>query len=150
MGSHQTAISRKGPSAPLKLILSEEKISNPILDYGSGRGADSRHLSGLGYKVTSYDPHWSPISIDDKLGHFNTIICNYVLNVVDETEEKLIISDIKSLLSASGVAYLTVRRDIKKEGVTARGFQRNVSLSIKPFREKKGSFCIYKVRKSDL
>lgn len=150
MGSHKTAISRKGPSAPLKLILKKENISSPILDYGSGRGADSRHLSALKYNVTSYDPYWSPIKIDNKNDFFETIICNYVLNVVCKKEESEILSDIKRLLSPDGLAYLAVRRDIKAEGVTTKGLQRNIKLNLPIFYEKKGSFCIYKVKKKDL
>ena len=60
MGSHKTAISRKGPSAPLKFILSNEEVKEPILDYGCGKGADSKHLTSLNYNVTSYDPYWNP------------------------------------------------------------------------------------------
>ena len=147
MSSHKTAISRKGPSAPLKLLLGKESLKSPILDYGCGRGADSKHLSALSYDVSSYDPYWSPINIDDKDGAYNTIICNYVLNVVEKLEEEDILKDIKRLLSKNGVAYLAVRRDIKKEGVTTKGLQRNVTLNLPKLYEKKGSFCIYKLKK---
>jgi 2-polyprenyl-3-methyl-5-hydroxy-6-metoxy-1,4-benzoquinol methylase len=150
MGSHKTAISRKGPSAPLKLILDKEKICGPILDYGSGHGADSRHLSNLNYKVTSYDPYWAPISLRNRDSSYSTIICNYVLNVVDESEEKNILLNIKNLLLPNGVAYISVRRDIKKEGVTTKGLQRNVTLDLPKVYERKGSFCIYKVEKEHL
>ena len=150
MSSHKTAISRKGPSAPLRLIIDKEVFNSPVLDYGCGRGADSRHLSNLNYKISSYDPHWSPINIEDKDGFYNTIICNYVLNVVEEKEEATILKDIKRLLSKNGVAYISVRRDLKKEGVTTRGLQRNVILGLPKLYEKKGSFCIYKAKKEAL
>lgn len=150
MGSHKTAISRRGPSAPLKFILKKEKINSPVLDYGCGKGADSKHLDSLNYSVTPYDPYWSPKNMDDKSNYYNTIICNYVLNVVDEPEEKEVLLDIKRLLSEDGVAYLSVRRDIKKEGKTTKGLQRNVFLNMPSIYNKKGYFCIYKVKKEDL
>lgn len=150
MGSHKTAISRKGPSAPLKFILSNEEVKDPILDYGCGKGADSKHLTSLNYNVTSYDPYWNPKNMDDKSNLYNTIICNYVLNVIDESEEKEVLLDIKRLLSKNGTAYLSVRRDLKKEGKTTKGLQRNVFLDMPSICDKKGYFCIYKVKKEDI
>jgi hypothetical protein len=147
MGSHNTAINRKSPSAPLKYILGNlsDSISSPVIDYGCGKGADAEHLFGINLDVDSYDPHWNPISLDGKDNSYNTIFCTYVLNVVEKDEEAVIISKIRSLLSDDGIAYITVRRDIKREGMTSRGLQRNVFLDLPIVKEYKNNFCIYKL-----
>ena len=96
-----------------------------VLDYGCGKGADARYLENKGYNICSYDPHWNPTT---PVGTFDTVLCTYVLNVLREAEAAEVIRNIKKYLTPSGVAYITVRRDIKKEGVTSRGFLKNVVL----------------------
>jgi hypothetical protein len=48
-------------------------------------------------------------------------------------------------LSEKGKAYLTVRRDVKQDGATSRGYQRNVLLDLPIVKEKKNNYCIYKL-----
>ena len=110
------------------------------LDYGCGRGDDARIMG-----IHSYDPHYNP---DERMleRKWSAITCNYVLNVVDETTATSIIEKIRSMLIDDGVAYISVRRDIKKEGLTSKGtFQRNVVLDLPVLYEKKKSFAIYKL-----
>ena len=73
-------------------------------------------------------------------------MCTYVLNVVEKDVQTKIVESIKSLLKKDGKAYLTVRRDIKKEGLTSRGLQRNVHLDLDVLKEN-SSFCIYELSK---
>jgi len=75
-----------------------------VLDYGCGRGFDAEY-----YKIDGYDPNWKPVEITKK---YDTITCNYVLNVVTKEVEDIIINKVKSLLKENGKAYFSVRRDL--------------------------------------
>lgn len=117
---HQTAISRRQEPEPTKWLASHGKLYGRCLDYGCGRKT-FRDMAG-------YDPYWMP---ERPTGKFDTIICNYVLNVVDAETEKEIIRDILSLLAPYGKAYFAVRRDLPENGKHGRGcFQRNVHLAL--------------------
>ncbi len=145
--SYRTAISRKKPSSPLLALESTGLIKGTVLDYGCGKGADGKYLSSKGIDVDSYDPHWNPISICGK--KYNTILCTYVLNVIEsESERDELIANILSHLEPEGKAFLSVRRDIKKEGKTSRGFQKNIVLEYPVVKEKKNNYCIYELSAS--
>mgnify|MGYP003313875370 CR=1 FL=1 len=73
---------------------------------------------------------------------FDTVLCTYVLNVVNAEAEDEILRSIKSLMKKGGQAFIAVRRDVKKDGKTSRGYQRNVSLDLKVIKEN-SSYCIY-------
>ena len=107
------------------------------LDYGCGRGFDADF-----FHMDRYDPHYSPRKPTKK---YDTISCNYVLNVVSQFDGDNILEEIKGLLQPSGFAYITVRRDIKKEGFTSKGtYQRNVILDLPILKETK-TYCIYEM-----
>lgn len=142
--SYNTAISRSGASAPLKFLEKGGYLKGSILDYGCGKGADYKHLIEAKYSADAYDPHWRPVDLGQT--RFDTILCTYVLNVVDKDTEDEIIESVKNLLNESGQAFFSVRRDIKKEGKTSRGFQRNVILDLEVIKNT-SSFCIYKLIK---
>jgi len=55
------------------------------------------------------------------------------------------VSNILKHLKPNGKAYLSVRRDIKKEGKTSRGFQRNVFLDFPVLKERRNNYCIYEL-----
>jgi hypothetical protein len=135
--SYRTAIARKKLSAPAQFLKDNGKLVGRCLDFGSGRGFDAEQLG-----VEQYDPHWHPV---EPYGFYDTIMCNYVLNVIDTMLEPVTIDKVRHLLAWGGKAYFTVRRDVKKEGYTSRGtFQRNVVLDFPVVCENK-SFCIYEV-----
>ena len=137
---HITAKERKTPSAPMRYLADRGLLSGHTLDYGCGRGFDAEY-----YKTHRYDPYYFPIPIFDN--SYDTITCHYVLNVVDKKEEKEILLNINKLLKESGVAYLTVRRNIEKEGFTSKGtYQRNVILDL-PILVSNARFCIYIMKK---
>ena len=144
--SYNTAIKRRSLSAPVRYLRDKGLLSGYILDYGCGRGYDSGCLSDEGYKVDSFDPYWRPDGIMAR--SYDTIICNYVLNVFRAEDEEAVLSKINNLLSDDGAAYIAVRRDLKKEGETTRGFQRKVFLNLPVEFNKSGSFCIYKMAKT--
>lgn len=140
--SYKTAMSRKGASAPLRFLFSKNMISGTVLDYGCGKGSDARYLKNSGFDTKGYDPYWNPIDIGDQ--KFDTILCTYVFNVLDHNKEDLLLSSIKNHLKDDGKAYITVRRDLKKDGYTSRGFQRIVKLNLPIVKENSG-FCIYRL-----
>lgn len=129
--SYKTAIRRNKPSAPLRSILSAIKFNQPDkidwLDYGCGKGDDVRHLKSLGFNVTGYDPFHAPIKLGNK--KYSFVSCTYVLNVLDSNTRLEVLKNIIKRLRNPGLALITVRRDIKTEGVTKTGTQQwNVKL----------------------
>ena len=114
---HQTAITRKKLSLPAQYLLQRDLLKGDVLDYGCGRGDDVRRLGqALGVHdwspVVGYDPHWRPNMPTKK---FDTIMCNYVLNVIiDPIQREEVLLHITSLLKPGGTAFITVRRDITK------------------------------------
>lgn len=144
-----TAIKRTKPSLPLRYLVDNNLLIGKVLDYGCGRGFDYSYLSSLGYSVDSYDPYWKPDGIGSK--KYNTIFCNYVLNVIETDDEVAsTIKAVQNLLDKDGLAYFAVRRDIKKEGFTTRGYQRVISINAPIAFYKSGSFCTYVIGKDFL
>lgn len=141
--SYNTAIKRSKLSAPLKILLKENLIIGSVLDYGCGRGDDARALSSAGFSVDSFDPYWKPDFHREK--KYDTIYCNYVLNVLKEEDRNIVIKDVLSRLNPGGLSYFSVRRDSFAEGWSSRGYQGWVDLGFKPAFEKRGAFAIYKV-----
>jgi len=96
-----------------------------------------------GISIDFYDPYWYPESLNYNL--YDTILCTYVLNVLPKEDEASIIYSVQKHLRVKGKAYLTVRRDVKQDGATSRGYQRNVLLDLPIVKEKKNNYCIYKL-----
>ena len=147
VSSYRTAITRKGPSAPLKYIEGSLRPNTLILDYGCGRGADVSYLRKKGYCVDGYDPYYSNIDLSGKDSYYDVVLCNYVFNVLDKSEENTLMQNIMSKLKSGGKAYISVRRDSFVEGYTSRGYQRYVRLEGHSSFEKKGAFEIYFITK---
>lgn len=136
--AHRTAIVRKTLSAPTKYLEARGKLVGRVLDYGCGRGFDADTLD-----IEAFDPYYRPERPD---GQFDTIICNYVLNVIEDAEVAAVLSAIHFLLLSGGIAYIAVRRDVKVEGWTKKGtFQVNRVLNFPVEYEKKGAFIIYRL-----
>lgn len=115
--AHLTAISRKKPSAPMQWLHERGKLLGKKLDYGCGRGYDADF-----YGCEKYDPHYFRCD-DFCAGEFQTITCNFVLNVIpDEKDREAVLENIKHWLADGGTAYITIRSDVKKlAGYTKRG-----------------------------
>ena len=130
---------RGKPTAPFKHLLDKDLLRGRVLDYGCGKGVDAEKLG-----IHRYDPHYFPKKPE---GLFDTIVCNYVLNVVKDRRGRGIIKRIKALLKPGGVAYLTVRADVSGEGFTKRQtFQRDVKLKL-PVEHKTGWYRMYRLEK---
>jgi len=111
--SHLTAKVRHGPSLPTRELWARRLIVGKVLDFGSGFGADARFLRNKGIDVTEYDPYYSPQYPIEK---YDTIICNYVLNVLLPEEQSRVLMEISEALKPTGTAYFSVRRDIQRSG----------------------------------
>ena len=139
----KTAIKRNKPSAPMEFLKDSGYLKGQIMDFGCGKGMDADT-----YKMSKYDPYYFPVQLERYKDTYDTITCNYVLNVLPKDEEKKVLKNIQSLLTEEGKAYITVRRDIKKEGITSKKtFQRNVELRLPVVVEKARRFCIYLLTK---
>jgi DNA phosphorothioation-associated putative methyltransferase len=112
--SWKTAIRRNKLSKPVQMY--KHELNGKILNYGSGLGEDTDFLKLEGYDVYNYDKYFqSNANLTIK---YDTIICNYILNVIPtENERLLVLSHIKSLLVADGFFYITVRCKSEKNSI---------------------------------
>lgn len=141
-----TAIKRTALSVPTRYLLKYNLLKGRILDYGCGFGYDTDELKRRGYDIIGYDYYYRAESPN---GKFDTIICIYVLNVLEPYEQAKVMMNVSNLLSPNGTAYFAVRRDIKEEGYRLHAiyheytYQCNVYL---PFLslERNSSYELYK------
>ncbi len=121
--THLTAISRKRRSAPAAKLQETGYIKGTVLDYGCGYGHDVDFYGN----ATGYDPNFqlNPTALTKK---YDTVVCTYVANVLSATERQRLYHVLRRL--ATGNVFMTVRRDIKKEGFTKKGtYQETVYVS---------------------
>ena len=113
--SHKTAITRKFLSAPMRYLNDQDLLAGRCLDYGCGKGFDADTLN-----IDGFDPYHRPT---EPIGKFDTITCNYVLNVIpNEDERQAVVDSVRSLLADGGKAYISVRNDrVELQGWTKRG-----------------------------
>jgi diadenosine tetraphosphate (Ap4A) HIT family hydrolase len=146
--AHLTAKERDRPSFPTRKLLGLGHIEGRVLDYGCGHGADVEFLRSKGFDVEGYDPHYAPERPD---GTFDTILCQYVLNVLMQREQTDVLMEVSELLRSSGAAFYSVRRDLRREGFRRHykhgvpTYQTNVRLPFESILRTK--FCeIYRYR----
>lgn len=117
--SYRTAISRKTPSKPLEWLGHNTFIleydGKEVLDYGSGRGMDAYYLG-----ADQYDPHYYPKPPPP--GTYRCVLCTYVLNTISPEAELEVLKGIKYCLVETGMAYITVRRDVPITGTKTQRF----------------------------
>lgn len=141
--SAKTTISRIRLSAPARWLFTNGHMKGTILDYGCGKGDIFRHWLSRTHG-DQYDPNFFP---EKPSGTFNTVYCGFVMNVLSLDKRNAVLEDIKTFLASDGVAYLAVRRDIKKEGLTLSGTEQyNVILNLPLVYEKKGRYAIYEMK----
>ena len=134
-----TAISRKKESTPVRWLIDQGLIVGDVLDYGCGHGKCAEVMG-----ADKYDPYHHRVKLTKK---YDTITCNYVLNVITPEEGELVIEKIKNLLNDDGTAYITVRRDVKGEVKTVKN-TRQIHIELDyPSIRKTSTYEIYKVKK---
>ena len=108
-----TALQRTDISVPTRYLLQHDLLKGRILDFGCGFGYDTDELKRQGYDIAGYDYYYRP---EFPQGKFDTIICVYVLNVLEPYAQADVMMMVSNLLKPNGVAYYAVRRDLKEEG----------------------------------
>jgi diadenosine tetraphosphate (Ap4A) HIT family hydrolase len=146
--SHLTAKERDKVSYPTRKLFNMGVIEGDVLDFGSGFGKDVEFLNSKNINCTPFDPHHAPDYPDQK---FDTILCQYVLNVLLPEEQAEVLMLVSELLKPTGKAFFKVRRDLKKTGYRKHyvhkvpTYQCNVKLPYQSFF--KNDFCeIYEYR----
>jgi diadenosine tetraphosphate (Ap4A) HIT family hydrolase len=111
--SHLTAKERTKLSVPAHFLLEKNLLQGKILDFGCGFGKDVELLRGANFEVVGYDPFYFPSMPIDS---FDTILCIYVLNVLQPEQQSEVLMNISKLLKPLGKAFFAVRRDVTFEG----------------------------------
>jgi len=131
--SGRTAIARQKPSLPLRWLINHNYIKfmfrQSILDYGCGRGRDVDYLGSIGAHAVGFDPNQTDFNVLNDTAHYDVVLCTYVLNTVSPEVQREITWELTRIASESinpTDIYVTVRRDIPKEGTRT---QRWVELS---------------------
>ena len=154
---HLTAIERTSISFPTRWLQQYNLLKGEILDFGCGFGFDTDQLKKKGYNIIGYDNYYCPNYPEKR---FDTIICNYVLNVLEPNEQAEVLMSVSELLKPSGKAYFAVRRDLKSEGYRTHyihklpTYQSNVILPYKSiFSNDNCEICEYqhynKIKRTD-
>jgi DNA phosphorothioation-associated putative methyltransferase len=117
MNSHNTAKSRNKMSVPTAYLLSKDMLGGSMLDFGCGKGKDVQTLKEMGYMIEGYDPYYQP---SRPTGSFDTIIMNYVLNVISTPNSRsLVMRSAFELLDKGGILYIATRN--KKDITSCSG-----------------------------
>jgi len=108
MTKHATAIARKGPSTPMLDVYASGVLAGPVLDFGCGVGADVAWLREEGIKAEGYDPNTTEFKKFPRR-KFKTVLCTYVLNVVQAPKEVLVAA--WERVAVGGCLFVTCRSD---------------------------------------
>ena len=84
---HRSALSRANLSRPFRTVLADGLLAahDTIMDYGCGRGDDSRHLLRLGFDCVGWDPVHAPTGMQREADVVNL---GYVVNVIESEAER--------------------------------------------------------------
>ena len=98
-----------------------------------------------GYDITGYDYYYRPEYPD---GKFDTILCNYVLNVLEPYAQAEVMMNVTNLLAPTGTAFFAVRRDLTEEGFRLHAIHRQYTYQCNvrlPFQslERNSSYELY-------
>ena len=116
-----TAIRQTTLSAPTRYLLQHGMLKGRILDFGCGFGFDADELKRQGYDIAGYDYYYRPKYPE---GKFDTILCNYVLNVLEPYAQAEVMMNVTNLLHPYGTAFFAVQRDLKEEGFRLHAIHR--------------------------
>lgn len=139
--SWRTAITRKKLSKPAQFLVDTGRLFWGVpLDFGCGKGFDCDTL-----KIAGYDPFHRDDPSVLRRHYYDTIMCNYVLNVLETEEERnAVLAQINDLLFYCGAAFISVRNDVSNlNGWTSKGtWQGHIKLDL-PVIETNSNFTMY-------
>jgi len=140
--THLTAKKRDKLSYPAKILLNKNLLKGEVLDFGCGFGTDVDFIRSKGISIDAYDKYYFP---DYPQKKYDTIICLYVLNVLQPLDQSIVLIQLSQLIKPTGKVYFAVRRDVKYEGFRThkiyqeKTYQCNVTLNYKSIFE--NDFC---------
>jgi DNA phosphorothioation-associated putative methyltransferase len=106
----KTALTRNKLSMPMQIIVDKFQ-PKVVFDYGCGKGDDIKHLEQKGIVAYGFDPNHQPEPIK-AMPNLDTISCLYVLNVVENIEERrAIVLKLANMLTPSIRLFFAVRTD---------------------------------------
>lgn len=121
----RTAKSGHKPSFPTRWAFQKGYIQPVVFDWGCGRGRDTIWLESQGIETIGYDPFYkpepSPHSVD--FGRVKTVLLNYVLNVIEDCEERIeLLKLIQKLVSDSTIVLVSARseKEIRAKAVSSQ------------------------------
>lgn len=139
-----SAVHRSKPSMTILWLQDQGLLVGDMLDYGCGKGLDADYF-GMD-KYDAFDPSWCNISLDtDK--RYDTIVCNFVFNILEPGEEFGVLENIQRLLKEDGIAYIIVLRTVRKMLSYKSNVQHYVVMSLESIRHMKRWYEIYKLTK---
>lgn len=111
---HPTALARSRPAGPISAFLAAArppKRQGRLLYHGVGRDLPGARALGQRGHVSLFDPYHPSGAVRTwPLGVFEEVHSVYVLCVLDPNTGRRVIGEIRSLLSPSGFAAISVRR----------------------------------------
>ena len=114
-----TAMSTSRPSAPTQWAFHKGLISPVVVDWGCGKGRDSKWLDSFNIDVISYDPFYkpepNPRNIDFR--KVNTVLLIYVLNIIETMEDRRkVLEEIYNLAKPGTIVIISTRsrREIER------------------------------------
>jgi SAM-dependent methyltransferase len=138
-----TATKRTFPSQAAQMLVTAGLARGRVLDYGCGFGLDPDHFGWEGF-----DPFYRPA---EPLGHYDTITCTLVLNVLSRNNRARVLHRIQQLLAPGGRAYLAVARNLPREGkLGIRHCIQNYVVLDLPTIFEHGMIAIYELRQDDV
>lgn len=144
----RTAIKRNKLSKPAFYLKAKGLLKGAVIDYGCGRGDDAREL-----KCDGWDKHHDAVGGGAlPLNEYDTVMCNYVLNVLRKKDDRnYVIDDMIALMAPGGVGYISVRNDRNAlNGKTLSGsWQGFIDLDLEIVTMNR-AFVMYKVTEKDL
>ena len=139
-----SAVHRMKPSLTIQWLKDKGLLVGEMLDYGCGKGLDADYF-GMD-KYDAYNPDWCNISLTTEK-KYDTIVCNFVLNVLEPGEEIPLLENIQRLLKPNGNAYIIVLRHYRKMASYKKNLQHYLVLSLESIRHIKQRYEIYKLTK---
>lgn len=149
LAGYKTAIERPDGSQPTQFLREKKLLIGDILDYGCGK---EQHQDIIGFDPY-YQPHYTTLE------HvYDTIICNYVLNVIPLKHNRYeLVRTVMSLLNYGGKAYFSVYGKDSVDTRTDKGYQSGYSKSdwyeflssIYPTTEIPADFWLYCIEKPE-